>query len=178
MVSPFFGEFMDTLVLILLGDGVIANILLKRSKAEGAGWMVIATGWCFAVMTGVYTAIARGSRDAYINPAVTMGFATASGDYDKSCHTLGHRCSEPLSEPCWYGCTSCRIGGKRPILSSSSLFSARLRRFGSRWQRWWPQRKPKRACSDKPRSWPRSTDGPFCRSLARGIPHRRVLKPN
>jgi len=74
---------MDTLVLILLGDGVIANILLKRSKAEGAGWMVIATGWCFAVMTGVYTAIACGSRDAYINPAVTLGFATASGDYDK-----------------------------------------------------------------------------------------------
>lgn len=83
MVSPFFGEFMGTLVLILLGDGVVANVLLKRSKAEGAGWMVITTGWCFAVMAGVYTAIACGSRDAYINPAVTVGFAISTGDYHK-----------------------------------------------------------------------------------------------
>jgi glycerol uptake facilitator protein len=83
MVSPFFGEFMGTLVLILLGDGVVANVLLKRSKAEGAGWMVITTGWCFAVMAGVYTAIACGSIDAYINPAVTVGFAISSGDYHK-----------------------------------------------------------------------------------------------
>jgi glycerol uptake facilitator protein len=41
LVSPFFGEFMGTLVLILLGDGVVADVLLKRSKAEGAGWMVL-----------------------------------------------------------------------------------------------------------------------------------------
>src|SRR5437899_12393417 len=40
-----FGEFMGKLVLVLLGDGVVANVLLKRSKAEGAGWMVIASGW-------------------------------------------------------------------------------------------------------------------------------------
>jgi glycerol uptake facilitator protein len=83
MVSPFFGEFMGTLVLILLGDGVVADVLLKRSKAEGAGWMVITAGWCFAVMAGVYTAIACGSRDAYINPAVTLGFAISSRDYHK-----------------------------------------------------------------------------------------------
>src|SRR6202795_2275292 len=83
MTSPFFGEFMGTLVLILLGDGVVADVLLKRSKAEGAGWMVITAGWCFAVMAGVYTAIACGSRDAYINPAVTLGFAISSGDYHK-----------------------------------------------------------------------------------------------
>jgi glycerol uptake facilitator len=83
MVSPFFGEFMGTLVLILLGDGVVANVLLKRSKAEGAGWMVIASGWCFAVMAGVFTAIACGSKDANINPAVTLGFAISTGDYHK-----------------------------------------------------------------------------------------------
>jgi glycerol uptake facilitator protein len=83
MISPFFGEFMGTLVLILLGDGVVANVLLKRSKAEGAGWMVITSGWCFAVMAGVYTAIACGSNDAHINPAVTVGFAITSGDYHK-----------------------------------------------------------------------------------------------
>jgi glycerol uptake facilitator len=83
MISPFFGEFMGTLVLILLGDGVVANVLLKRSKAEGAGWMVITSGWCFAVMAGVYVAIACGSNDAHINPAVTVGFAISSGDYHK-----------------------------------------------------------------------------------------------
>ena len=45
MLAKCFGEFMGTLVLILLGDGVVANVLLKRSKAEGAGWMVITSGW-------------------------------------------------------------------------------------------------------------------------------------
>lgn len=83
MASPFFGEFMGTLILILLGDGVVANVLLKKSKAEGAGWMVIASGWCFAVMAGIFTAIACGSKDAFLNPAVTMGFAVSTGDYHK-----------------------------------------------------------------------------------------------
>ena len=83
MTSKFFGEFMGTLILILMGNGVVANVLLKRSKAEGAGWMVIATGWGFAVMTGVFTAIACGSADAHLNPAVTLGFAVTTGDYSK-----------------------------------------------------------------------------------------------
>jgi glycerol uptake facilitator protein len=83
MTSPFFGEFMGTLVLVLLGNGVVANVLLKRSKAEGAGWMVITTGWAFAVMSGIFTAIACGSNDAYLNPAVTMGFAVSSGNFAK-----------------------------------------------------------------------------------------------
>ncbi|HEY6274485.1 MAG TPA: MIP/aquaporin family protein [Terriglobales bacterium] len=81
MTSPFFGEFMGTLVLILLGNGVVAGVLLKRSKAESSGWIVITTGWAFAVMAGVFTAIACGSKAAYINPAVTLGFAIASNDY-------------------------------------------------------------------------------------------------
>jgi glycerol uptake facilitator protein len=81
MTSPFFGEFMGTLVLILLGDGVVAGVLLKRSKAENSGWIVITAGWAFAVMAGVFTAIACGSKAAYINPAVTLGFAVSSGDY-------------------------------------------------------------------------------------------------
>src|SRR5499426_955322 len=83
MASPFLGEFMGTLVLILLGDGVVANVLLKRSKAEGAGWMVITAGWAFAVMAGVFTAEACGSSDAYLNPAVTLGFAVSSGQFLK-----------------------------------------------------------------------------------------------
>jgi len=79
MLAKCFGEFMGTLVLILLGDGVVANVLLKRSKAEAAGWMVITSGWAFAVMAGVFTAIACGSSDAHLNPAVTAGFAISSG---------------------------------------------------------------------------------------------------
>ena len=83
MLAKCFGEFMGTLILILLGDGVVAGVLLKRSKAEGAGWMVITTGWALAVMAGVFVSIACGSNDAHLNPAVTMGFAVSSGDFSK-----------------------------------------------------------------------------------------------
>jgi len=83
VASPFVGEFMGTLVLILLGNGVVAGVLLKKSKAENSGWMVITTGWAFAVMCGVFTAIACGSKDAHLNPAVTIGFAVNSGDFSK-----------------------------------------------------------------------------------------------
>jgi glycerol uptake facilitator protein len=77
------GEFFGTLVLILLGDGVVAGVLLKHSKSENGGWMVITTGWAFAVMAGVFTAIAFGSPDGHLNPAVTLGAAAATGDFSK-----------------------------------------------------------------------------------------------
>jgi glycerol uptake facilitator protein len=83
MTSPFLGEFLGTVVLILLGDGVVAGVLLKRSKAEGSGWMVITAGWAFAVMAGVFTALACGSSDAHLNPAVTLGFAWRGGNFTK-----------------------------------------------------------------------------------------------
>ncbi|MDR3699982.1 MAG: aquaporin family protein [Candidatus Sulfopaludibacter sp.] len=78
-----FGEFMGTMVLILMGNGAVANVLLRKSKAEGSGWIVIATGWALAVMTGVFTAIACGGSDAHLNPAVTIGSAVATGDFSK-----------------------------------------------------------------------------------------------
>jgi len=83
MLAKCLGEFMGTLILILLGDGVVANVLLKRSKAEGAGWMVITAGWCFAVMAGVYVAVACGSPDAHLNPAITFGFGVKTGNFTK-----------------------------------------------------------------------------------------------
>lgn len=83
MASPWFGEFMGTFILILLGNGVCANVLLKRSKAEGAGWMVVATGWGLAVFAGVFTAIACGSSDAHLSPAITLAAAIRSGDFSK-----------------------------------------------------------------------------------------------
>src|SRR5262249_24684941 len=81
MISPFFGEFIGTLILILLGDGVVACVLLKRSKGEASGWIVITAGWGVAVMAGVFAAIACGSKGAFLNPAVTLGVAISSGDY-------------------------------------------------------------------------------------------------
>src|SRR5271165_3872934 len=83
MEKQYFGEFMGTLVLILMGNGVVANVLLRKSKAEGAGWMAIAAGWAFAVMCGIFTAVACGSSDAHLNPAVTIGNAVATGDFSK-----------------------------------------------------------------------------------------------
>src|ERR1700747_1548292 len=83
MTSPWLGEFLGTMILVLLGDGVVAAVLLKGSKAEGSGWMVITTGWAVAVMAGVFTAIACGSSDAHLNPAVTLGFAVSSGHFAK-----------------------------------------------------------------------------------------------
>jgi glycerol uptake facilitator protein len=81
MLSPFFGEFMGTLVLILLGEGVVAGVLLKHSKAENAGWVAITAGWAFAVFSGVVTAIACGSPGAHLNPAVTVAVAIKTGIY-------------------------------------------------------------------------------------------------
>src|SRR5678815_3173558 len=83
MSSPVLGEFAGTFILIVLGDGVVAGVLLKRSKSENAGWMVITTGWGLAVVAGVFTALAFGSPDAHLNPAVTLGAAVATGNFAK-----------------------------------------------------------------------------------------------
>ena len=82
MQPGMFGEFMGTMVLILLGNGVVANVLLKKSKGEGAGWMVITTGWGLAVMAGVFTALACGG-EGHLNPAVTLAAAITTGDFSK-----------------------------------------------------------------------------------------------
>lgn len=79
--SNFIGELIGTLVLILLGDGVVANVLLKGSKGENGGWMVITAAWAFAVMSGIFVAQKFGSPDAHLNPAVTIAMAVKSGDW-------------------------------------------------------------------------------------------------
>jgi glycerol uptake facilitator protein len=70
--KPFLGEMLGTMILILLGNGVVANVLLGKSKGNSSGWIVITAGWCFAVMAGVFTAAATGSPQADLNPAVTV----------------------------------------------------------------------------------------------------------
>lgn len=77
------GEFMGTLTLILLGDGVVAGVLLNKSKAQNSGWIVITTGWAFAVMVGVFVAGAFGSKDGHINPAVTLWAVLSGADPSK-----------------------------------------------------------------------------------------------
>ena len=83
MPSPFFGEFIGTLILVLMGNGVVANVLLKRTKGENAGWLAIAAGWAFAVMCGAFAALACGSPDAHLNPALTLGMAVSTGNFAK-----------------------------------------------------------------------------------------------
>jgi glycerol uptake facilitator protein len=83
MTSPFLGEFLGTMIIVLLGNGVVAGVLLKRSKAEGSGWIVITAGWAFAVMAGVFVSIAGGSHDAHLNPVVTIGFAVRDASFGK-----------------------------------------------------------------------------------------------
>ena len=79
--SPFIGELVGTMVLILLGNGVVANVVLNKTKGHNGGWIVITAGWGFAVMIGVFVANAFGSAAAHLNPAVTVGFAVLRQDY-------------------------------------------------------------------------------------------------
>ncbi|WP_225743251.1 MIP/aquaporin family protein [Marinilactibacillus sp. Marseille-P9653] len=74
-----FSEFLGTMFLILLGDGVVAAVSLKKSKAEGAGWVAITMGWGAAVTMAVYIAGFMGP--AHLNPAVTLGMAII-GDFE------------------------------------------------------------------------------------------------
>lgn len=71
-MTNLFGEFFGTMVLIIFGSGVVANCVLKKSKAEGGGWIVITAGWAFGVIMGVFSAIATGAPQADLNPAVTL----------------------------------------------------------------------------------------------------------
>jgi glycerol uptake facilitator protein len=74
-MGEFWAEFIGTMILILLGDGVVANVSLKGSKAFNGGWIVIALGWGLAVFTAVI--IAGPYSGAHLNPAVTIGLALA-----------------------------------------------------------------------------------------------------
>ncbi|WP_333834847.1 MIP/aquaporin family protein [Rubrimonas sp.] len=74
-MNAFLGELIGTAILILLGNGVVANVVLSGTKAHGAGWIVIAWGWGMAVFVAVFTVAAFSG--AHINPAVTLGLAIA-----------------------------------------------------------------------------------------------------
>ena len=79
-MDNLFGEFMGTMVLIVFGCGVCANMTLTNSKGQGGGWICIAIGWGFAVTLGVFTATTLGAPQGDLNPAVTLA-KTMAGIY-------------------------------------------------------------------------------------------------
>lgn len=74
-MTPFLGEFIGTALLIILGDGVVANVILNKTKGYNSGWMVITFGWAMAVFVAVY--VVAPFSGAHLNPAVTVGLAVA-----------------------------------------------------------------------------------------------------
>ncbi len=78
-----FGEFVGTMILVLLGDGVVAGVLLARSKAQNAGWLTIATAWGLAVFAGIFVAAGLGDKDGHINPAFTIGAVIVGGHAER-----------------------------------------------------------------------------------------------
>ena len=72
----FLGEVVGTCVLILVGDGVVAGVLLNKSKAQNSGWIVITWAWAMGVFLGVITSLAVTGGVAQLNPAVTVGLAS------------------------------------------------------------------------------------------------------
>lgn len=74
-MTPFVAELIGTAILILLGDGVVANVVLKGTKGENSGWIVITMGWGMAVFVAVFAVAAVSG--AHLNPAVTLGLAIA-----------------------------------------------------------------------------------------------------
>ncbi len=78
-MSPYLAEFFGTLLLVLLGDGVVAGVILKKTKSENAGWLTIVMGWGLAVTLAIY-AVGRISG-AHLNPAVTLALGSSCRIY-------------------------------------------------------------------------------------------------
>src|SRR2546428_5464404 len=74
-MNPFVAEFIGTTLLVLFGNGVVANVVLARTKGNNSGWIVITAGWAFAVFVGVFCS--QKFSGAHLNPAVTLAMAAA-----------------------------------------------------------------------------------------------------
>ncbi len=80
-MSAFIGEFTGTALLITMGAGVVANVVLSKSKGNNGGWIVITFGWAMAVFLGVYASVHLGGK-GHLNPAVTIALGLF-GDFEK-----------------------------------------------------------------------------------------------
>ena len=78
-MSPFMSEFIGTGMLILIGNAVVANVVLTRTLGNGSGWIVITLGWAMAVFVGVF--ISGSASGAHLNPAITISLAFKTGDW-------------------------------------------------------------------------------------------------
>ncbi len=81
-MSPFIGEFAGTALLIIMGDAVVANVVLNKTKGQNSGWIVICLGWGMAVFLGVYVATTLGGS-GHLNPAITIA-VTVFANFDPS----------------------------------------------------------------------------------------------
>jgi glycerol uptake facilitator protein len=77
------GEFVGTMVLILLGNGVVGGVTLAQSKAERAGWLTISVGWGLGVFSGVAVSLSIGDKDAHLNPAFTVASVLMTGHSER-----------------------------------------------------------------------------------------------
>ena len=81
-MSSFLGECIGTALLIIMGNGVVANVVLNKTKGNNSGWIVITFGWAMAVFLGVYSSVKLGGS-GHLNPAVTLALSLF-GDFDKT----------------------------------------------------------------------------------------------
>ena len=81
-MSPFLGEFIGTALLIILGDGVVANVVLNKTKGNNSGWIVITFGWAIAVFIAVV--VSSHFSKAHLNPAITIAMAYLDNGFDWS----------------------------------------------------------------------------------------------
>jgi glycerol uptake facilitator protein len=79
MMSPFVSEFVGTAILLLIGNGVVANVVLQKTKGNNSGWIVITTGWAMAVFVAVF--ISGSASGAHLNPAVTIALAVQTNQW-------------------------------------------------------------------------------------------------
>ncbi len=76
-MTPFIAELLGTMFIIIFGGGVVANVVLDKTKGNGSGWIVITFGWAMGVFTGVY--VASHGSGAHLNPAITLALASFNG---------------------------------------------------------------------------------------------------
>jgi len=82
-MSSFIGEFIGTMLLIIMGNGVVANVVLNKTKGNNSGWIVITFGWAMAVFLGVYASTTLGGS-GHLNPAVTIAMAVFNPEFEAS----------------------------------------------------------------------------------------------
>ena len=103
-MNAFLGEVIGTAILILLGNGVVANVVLTGTKGHNAGWIVITWGWGMAVFVAVFTVAAFSG--AHINPAVTIALAIVGKfEWSDVPTYIAAQFLARSSAPSWSGCT-------------------------------------------------------------------------